>query len=76
MRATAIGTFSGGYGTDPLVVSLNANADAISTRALMRNITFANVSDNPGAAVRTIEFVLTDGDGGTSNVDFANGQRC
>ena len=63
-----IGTFSGGYGTDPLVFSLNGNADAIATRALMRNITFSNVSDDPGTAARTIEFVLTDGDGAGSNV--------
>ncbi len=32
----------------------------------MRNITYANVSDTP-AASRTVRFVLTDGDGGTSN---------
>ncbi len=67
-QGVTIGTFSGGNGTNPLVISLNTNADVISTRALMRNITFANVSDDPGATARTVEFVLTDGDGGTSNV--------
>ena len=32
----------------------------------MRNITYANVSDDPFTAARTVRFVLTDGDGGTS----------
>ena len=68
MKALRLVLSRGGYGTDPLVFSLNGNADAIATRALMRNITFANVSDDPGTAARTIEFVLTDGDGAGSNV--------
>ncbi len=67
-EGVSIATFSGGNGSDPLVFSLNAKADAISTRALMRNITFANVSDDPGTVVRTVEFVLTDGDGAGSNI--------
>ena len=33
----------------------------------MRNITFENVSDAPSALARTVQFVLTDGDGGVSN---------
>ncbi len=65
---TIIGTFNGGLNSaDPLVVNLNANADATSTRSLMQNITFWNTSGNPAAAARTIEFFLNDGDGGTSN---------
>ena len=70
-EGVTIGTFSGGHGTDPLVFSLNASADAISTRALMRNITFHSVSDNPGMTTRAVEFTLTDGDGGTSNTILA-----
>ena len=66
--AVIIGSFSGGLNSgSPLVVSLNANAELASTQALMRNITFWNTSDNPATAARTIDFVLTDGDGGTSN---------
>ncbi len=65
---TIIGSFSGGLNSgSPLVFNLNANADATSTQALMRNITFWNTSDNPATAARTIDFTLTDGDGGTSN---------
>ncbi len=66
--AITIGTFTGGFGSgSPLVVNLNANADSTATQALMRNVTFWNTSDNPATAARTIEFVLTDGDGGTSS---------
>ena len=61
-----IGTFAGGSGTTPLVVTLNANADPTATQALVRAITYSNVSDNPSTAARTVRFVLSDGDGGTS----------
>ena len=64
---TTIGTFTGGTGTTPLVVDLNANATAgHPSQALVRAIAYRNVSDNPSTAARTVRFVLTDGDGGTS----------
>ncbi len=66
--AVVIGSFTGGF--DPgstLVVNLNSSANATATQALMRNITFWNTSDNPATGARTIEFAMTDGDGGTSN---------
>ena len=63
---TTIGTFTGGTGTTALVVTFNANSSPTAAQALMRNITYANVSDTPTAS-RTVRFVLTDGDGGTSN---------
>jgi hypothetical protein len=63
---TAIGTFTGGSGTTPLVVTLNANATPTATQDLVRAIAYRNVSDNPSTAARTARFVLTDGDGGTS----------
>jgi hypothetical protein len=66
---TAIGAFSGGTsGSTPLVVTLNANANAAATQALLRNITFANVAGSPAIAPRTVQFALTDGDGGNSNL--------
>ncbi|RUT06030.1 hypothetical protein DSM106972_032360 [Dulcicalothrix desertica PCC 7102] len=61
-----VGTFSG-TGTQGLVVNLNANATRFAVEAILRNITFSNVSDNPSTTPRTIEFVLTDGDGGASS---------
>jgi hypothetical protein len=64
---TTIGAFTGGIGTTPLVITFSANSSPAAAQALMRNITFANVSDTPSTAARTVRFVLTDGDGGTSN---------
>ena len=65
---TTIGTFAGGTdGSTPLVITFNASSTPTSAQALMRNITFENVSDAPSELNRTVRFVLTDGDGGTSN---------
>lgn len=64
---TPIGTFSGGVGTTPLTVNLNASATPATTQALVRNLTFSDVSSNPSTADRTVQVVLTDGDGGTSD---------
>jgi parallel beta-helix repeat protein len=67
-----IGNFGGGTnGSDPLVVTLNTNADQSATEALLRNVAYENVSNNPSTTSRTVRFVLTDGDGGTSNVELA-----
>jgi VCBS repeat-containing protein len=63
---TVIGTYTGGIGTENLVITFNAAATPIAAQALVRNLTYANVSDNPSLSPRTVEFVLTDGDGGTS----------
>jgi hypothetical protein len=65
-NGTAIGTFSGGTGTTPLVVTLNGNASPAITQDLVRAVGYLNVSDNPATAPRTVRLVLTDGDGGTS----------
>jgi len=63
-----IGTFAGGTdGSTPLVVTLNANADVVAAEALMRNITYENVSGSPSGHSRVVRYVLSDGDGGTSN---------
>ncbi len=64
---TTIGTFTGGSGTTALVVTLNASATPAAAQALVRNVTYRNVSENPSTATRTARFVLTDGDGGTSS---------
>jgi len=63
-----IGTFSGGTGLSPLTVTFNSNAFATQVQAVVRNLTFSNSSDDPGAAIRSIGIDLTDGDG-----DIANG---
>ena len=63
---TPIGTFTGGLGTTALVVTLNAGATPAATQDLVRAVTYRNVSDAPSSAARSVRFVLTDGDGGTS----------
>ena len=65
----AIGTFAGGTdGSDPLTVSFNANANVTAVEAVMRNVTFENVSSNPSTAQRSVKFSVTDGDGGVSSI--------
>ncbi|MFC1353564.1 MAG: tandem-95 repeat protein [gamma proteobacterium symbiont of Clathrolucina costata] len=67
---TQIGTFTGGSGGANLVITLDADADATAVTALVRNITYENTdTENPTTGARTVRFVLTDGDGGTS-VDY------
>lgn len=59
-------TSTGGVGTTFLRVFLNINSTPERTRALVRNITYSNVSDAPATTPRVIDFLLNDGDGGTS----------
>lgn len=67
-EGTTIGTFAGGTdGSTPLVITFNASCTPTAAQTLMRNITFENVSDDPSETARTVRFVLTDGDGGTSS---------
>ena len=61
-----IGTFSGGLGLTTLEITFNANSSIESARALIRNTMFFNISDTPTENVRTVRFVMSDGDGGTS----------
>lgn len=63
-----IGTFSGGSGTTPLVITFKATADAAAVQAVARCVLFSNVSTTPTTAARTLQATLTDGDGGTSLV--------
>jgi hypothetical protein len=63
----AIGTFTGGDGTTPLVITFNtAAATPAAVEALVRNVTYRNVSEQPTTTPRTVTFVVSDGDGGTS----------
>ncbi|MEO5332742.1 MAG: DUF4347 domain-containing protein, partial [Magnetococcus sp. YQC-5] len=72
-EGTLIGTFSGGSGTNDLVISLNANATPTAVSALLRNITYTN-SDTatPTPSTRSIAFTMTDGSGGTSATSTAS----
>ena len=63
-----VGAFAGGTdGSTPLTVTFNNNADAAVVQAVTRAVTFENVSEDPSTANRTVRFVVTDGDGGTSS---------
>ncbi|MHA6493530.1 DUF4347 domain-containing protein [Pseudomonas borbori] len=63
-----IGTFSGGTGTNDLVVTLNSNATPAAVQALVRNLTYANTNTaDPSTSTRTVRVTVNDGDGGTSS---------
>lgn len=57
---------SSGVGLTKLQITFTPNASIAAVQALAREITYSNVSDNPSSAVRTVQFVVTDGDGGSS----------
>lgn len=59
----AIGTFSGGVSSTPLVISLAAAANPSRVGSLLRNVTYHNVSDNPTVTPRTVSVRLEDGHG-------------
>ena len=62
-----IGTFAGGTdGSSPLVISFNSSATPEAAQALLRNITFQNVSETSSTLPRSISVVVDDGHGGTS----------
>ena len=65
-QGVQIGTLSGS--TSSRIISLNANATVAAVQALMQNITFRTISSTAPVSTRTVQFQLTDGDGGTSAV--------
>jgi hypothetical protein len=63
-----IGTFSGGTGSTALTVNLNASASLAAVQALARRIAFRNSVAAASTATRTIQWKITDGQGGSSAV--------
>ena len=63
-----VGSFSGGTNGNPLQVALTSNATVGTVEAILDGVSFGNDTDNPLPGLRELEAVLTDGDGGTSNV--------
>src|SRR5690606_35412106 len=57
-----IGQVTGGCGCEPFSVTLTENATTESVQALLRNLTYANVSDQPTES-RSLVLVVMDGDG-------------
>ncbi|MGM9516181.1 putative Ig domain-containing protein, partial [Roseateles sp. DB2] len=62
-----IGTFTGGSGSNDLVVTFNSNATPAAVQALMRDIAYRNANSvDPSTAARTVRVTVDDGDGGSS----------
>lgn len=65
-----IGTIrSDGFGTNPLTIRLTSAATADTVQKLVRSISFRTVED-PTCSLRAVGFQLTDGDGGTSRLQY------
>ena len=69
VSGTIIGTFAGGTSATPLIVTWNSNSNAASAQEATRQIAYNNLSHNPDETARTVRFVLTDGNGGSSNTE-------
>ncbi len=63
---TGIATYTGGNGTNTLIISFNTNALNASVQALVRTLTFQSVSNTPSISNRILSFTLSDGKGGTN----------
>ncbi len=61
-----VGTRSGGTYGSQLNISLLATATPEAAQAIVRNLTYENISDNPNAS-RTITISVSDGDGGVTS---------
>jgi len=70
---TTVGTFTGGSGTNDLVVSLNSSATPAATQALVREVTYSDSNTTtPSGLTRTVRVTVNDGSGGTSiNADVS-----
>ena len=62
---TIIGSFTGGA-DGPLVIRLNSAATVWATQALLRNIGYRYVGENPSPLTRTVAFGCEGGDGGVA----------
>jgi hypothetical protein len=63
----AVATVAGGAaGSSPLVVTFSAAVTPAIAQTILRNVTYANVSDAPSTLPRTLSYQVTDGAGGTS----------
>ncbi len=51
-NARLVATYSGGAGTDPLVITFNSSALAAHVTAVLKAVTFHNTSDDPDTAPR------------------------
>ena len=66
LNGLKIGTYRGGNGYTPLVITFNQFADQQAVEAVLGHIGYYNVSKTPSLAVRKVSLVMTNGYGGTS----------
>jgi uncharacterized delta-60 repeat protein len=66
-----VGTMSGGDGTAPLQVALNASATPVRVQSIVRQIQYSTVSQAADSE-RSFQVQLTDGAGGTSDAALVN----
>jgi choice-of-anchor C domain-containing protein len=62
-----VGTFTGGNNGSNLVITFNDQANAAVAQAVLADIGFEDVSQNPSVADRTVTATLVESDGTTSN---------
>jgi Domain of unknown function (DUF4347) len=66
-QGVTIGTFTGGSSGTNLVITFNGSATPTAVTALVKNITYQDTDTAaPTTGARTVRYVLTDGEGGTS----------
>ncbi|HEY0414266.1 MAG TPA: Ig-like domain-containing protein [Allosphingosinicella sp.] len=68
---TPVGTYTAGNDSTALVVTFNASATPEAAEWVLRAVNMTHTSDSPSSAVRSITYVVTDGDGGTGNTATA-----
>jgi IgA Peptidase M64 len=72
VSGVVVGTFSGGAGTTPLVISFNSAATVSRAQSVLRAVAFSNTSEAPPTTVRNVRVQITDGDGAASLVSAKN----
>ncbi len=68
LAVTLQGAITGGYDAGTGVLTLSGAATLTQYRDVLRSVTYANSSDNPAPATRTISFQVTDSSAAPSNV--------
>lgn len=67
-----IGVMSGGSAGVPLTITFNASATPAAVSELVKSISYQNTdTTQPTTGARNVDYVVTDGDGGTSTVHTA-----
>jgi len=62
------GSFNGGNnGSTPLIITFNESTDVMAIGAVLRSLYYENNSKNPYTSLKTLRFILSDGEGGRSN---------